>query len=109
MAISSFKGQQVKYEVRTFIKGSKCQYLGPWDLDQKTQDTLLSHTLKVEEKKVIFVFLFMVQGPRYWHLLPLMMLRTPLPELLKMKWLYLGSWATDQKYKGTFSSSTLKV
>ena len=39
-------------EVRIIVKGRKCQYLGPWAINKKTKDTLLSQTLKVENKKV---------------------------------------------------------
>ena len=35
--------------------------------------------------------------------------RTSLPKLQKIKWPYLGSWATNQKTKDTFFSSTFKV
>ena len=41
--------------------------------------------------------------------LPLTMVRTPLPELQKMKWPYLVSWAKNKKNKATFFSSTFKV
>ena len=71
--------------VRTIIKGGKCQYLGSLATNHKTKDTLLSQTLKVEEKKVSLFFLFMAQGPRYWQFLPLTMIRTLLPELQKIK------------------------
>ena len=36
---------------------------------KKSKDTLLSQTLKVEEKKVTLVFLFVAQEPRYGHFL----------------------------------------
>ena len=36
----------------------KCFYLGSWAKHRKSKDTLLSQTLKVEEKKVSLVFLF---------------------------------------------------
>ena len=35
---------------------NKGQYLGPWAINEKTKDTFLSQTLKVEEKKVSLVF-----------------------------------------------------
>ena len=53
--------------VCTIVKGRKCQYLRPWANNKKTKDTLLSQTLKVEEKKVSLVFLFVAQEPRYGH------------------------------------------
>ena len=68
MAISSFEGQEVKY-VRTVFKGSKGQYLGPWAMNKKTKDTLLSQTLKVEENKVPLVFSILALGLRYSHFL----------------------------------------
>ena len=45
----------------------KWPYLGSWATNQKSKDTLLSQTLKVEEKKVTLVFLFVAQEPRYGH------------------------------------------
>ena len=38
--------------VCTIVKGKKCQYLGPWAMNKKNKDTLLSQTLNVKEKKV---------------------------------------------------------
>ena len=38
--------------ISSFVKGRNCQYLGPWAINDKNKDTLLSQTLKVEEKKV---------------------------------------------------------
>ena len=58
---------------------------------------------------VSLVFLFIAQGPRYWHFLPLTMVRSSIPELPKMKWPYLGSRAANQKTKDTFFSSTFNV
>ena len=49
MAISSIEAQEVEYVPSS--KGRKCQYLGPWAMNQKTKDTLLSQTLKGEKKK----------------------------------------------------------
>ena len=38
-------------------------YLGPWAKNQKNKGTLLSQTLKVEEKKVpLFFFIFWPRG-----------------------------------------------
>ena len=54
-------------EVRIIVKGRKCQYLGPWAINKKTKDTLLSQTLKVEEKKVSLFFSFVAQEPKYGH------------------------------------------
>ena len=53
--------------VCTIVKGRKCQYLGSWATNHKSKDTLLFQTLKVEEKKVSLVFLFVAQEPRYGH------------------------------------------
>ena len=69
----------------------------------------MSQTLKVEEKKVSLVFLFVAQEPRYWHFCNLTMSRTLLPKFQKIKWPYLGSWATNKKTKDTFFSATFKV
>ena len=55
------------------------------------------------------VFLFIAQGPWYWHFLPLTMVHTSLLELQEIKWPYIGSWASNQKNKDTFFSSTFKV
>ena len=52
--------------VRTIIKGKKCQYLGSWATNHKTKDTLLSQTLKVEEKKVSLVFFICGPGAKIW-------------------------------------------
>ena len=65
MAISSIEAQEVEYVPSS--KGRKCQYLGPWAMNQKTKDTLLSQTLKVEEKKMSLFFLFVAQEPTYGH------------------------------------------
>ena len=46
MAIPSFE------VIHTTVKGRKCQYLGPWAMNPKTKDTMLSQSLKVEGKKV---------------------------------------------------------
>ena len=54
-------------KVRAIVSGRNCQYLGSWATNQKSKDTLLSQTLKVEEKKVSLVFLFVAQEPRYGH------------------------------------------
>ena len=48
-------------------QGKKGQYLRPWASYWKNKDTLLSQTLKVEEKKVSLVFWFVAQEPRYGH------------------------------------------
>ena len=49
---------------RTIVKQGKCRYLGPWAMNKKSKDTMLSQTLKVEEKKVSLCFLFEAQAPR---------------------------------------------
>ena len=56
-------------EVCCIVKWAKCQYLGPLAINEKTKDTLLSQTLKVEEKKVSLVFLLKASEPRYSHCL----------------------------------------
>ena len=76
---------------------------------EKTKDTLLSQTLKVEEKKVSLFFSIMAQGPRYWHFLPLTMVRTSLPKFQEIEWPFFGSWASNQKNEDSFFSSTFKV
>ena len=48
----------------TYFK-MKWPYLGSWATNKKSKDTLLSQTLKVEEKKVTLVFIFVAQKPRY--------------------------------------------
>ena len=52
-------------KVRAIVSGRNCQYLGSWATNKKSKDTLLSQTLKVEEKKVTLVFWFVAQEPRY--------------------------------------------
>ena len=58
---------------------------------------------------MFLVFPFMDQRSRYWHFLPIRILCTPLPELKKKKWSYLGSWAKNKRFKDTLLSQTLKV
>ena len=90
-------------------QGKKGQYLGPWAINWKNKDTLLSQTLKVEEKKVSLVFLFVAQEPRYGHFI-FWSLGSKVRDIVKLqKYQYLGSWATNQKTKDTFFSSTFKV
>ena len=62
MAISSLEDQEVDYF--TIVKGRTCQYFGSWAMNRKTKDTFISQTLKVEEKKVFLVLLFVIQEPR---------------------------------------------
>ena len=62
-------------------------------------DTLLSQTLKVEEKKVPLVFLFVAQGARYEHFSHLMIPRSSIPKFQKIIWPYLSSWATNKKLR----------
>ena len=40
------------------------------EINQKSKDTLLSQTIKIEENKMSLFFGFMAQGPSYWHFLP---------------------------------------
>ena len=71
MTISSFDAQVVQ----AIVRERNCQYLGSWAKKQKSKDTLLSQTLKVEEKKVSLVFLLKVYELRYsqcliFHVIP---------------------------------------
>ena len=91
------------------VQKIKWPYFGSWATNEKNKDTFFSSTFKVWESKVSLVFLLMAQGPRYWHFLPLTIIRTSLTEVQKMKWPYLSSWVTNQKNKDTFFSSTFKV
>ena len=52
---------------------------------------------KFEKVKCPYFFSLMAQGPRYWHFLPLTIIRTSLTEVQKMKWPYLSSWVTNKK------------
>ena len=52
-------------KVQAITSGRNCQYLSSLATNQKSKDTLLSQTLKVEEKKVTLVFWFVAQEPRY--------------------------------------------
>ena len=51
-------------KVWAIVRGRNCQYLGSWDTNKKSKNTLLSQTLKVE---VTLVFWFVAQEPRYGH------------------------------------------
>ena len=96
-------------EVRTIVKGRICQYLGPWAMNRKTKDTLISQTLKVEEKKVSSDFLFVAQEPRYCHFI-FGSSGSGVRSIVKgRKCQYLGPWAANQKTKDAFYSSTFKV
>ena len=53
MAIASFEPQEEEYMP---CHGNKGQYLGPWVINEKNKDTLLSPTFKVKEKKVSLFF-----------------------------------------------------
>ena len=46
MAITSIQAQNVESAI---IRGRKCQYLGPWAINEKTKDTLTSQTYKADE------------------------------------------------------------
>ena len=72
-------------------QGKKGQYLGPWAINWKNKDTLLSQTLKVEEKKVSLVFLICGPGAEILAFSHLTISRTLLPKLHKIEWPYLGS------------------
>ena len=87
----------------------KWSHLSPWATNKRNKDAFFSSTFKVWESKVSLFLSFIAQGPRYWQFLPLTMVRTSLPELQKIKWPYLVSWAKNKKSKATFFSSTLKV
>ena len=95
--------------VCSIIEGRRCQYLTPGPWIKKPKITFFSSTFKVWESKVSYVF---DPSPRVQDIgiySPLMMVHTSLLDLQKMKWPYLGSWATNQKNKVTFFSSTFKV
>ena len=95
--------------VRTIVRGRKCKYLGPWTMNQKTKNTLPSQTLKVEEKKVSLVFLFVAQEPRYGHFI-FGCSGSEVRTIVKGRnCQYLGSWATNHKTNNTLLSQTLKV
>ena len=83
--------------------------LGYWATNKKSKDTFHFQTVKVKGKKVFLFFSFMAHGARYRHFVHLTIPRTSLPKFQKIKWPYLGSWATNQKTKDTFFSSTFKV
>ena len=51
MTISSFEALGVRFEL-----SSEEEIASNWATNQKSKDTLLSQTLKVEEKKVSLVF-----------------------------------------------------
>ena len=44
MAILSFEAEEVKYVIHQV---GKCQYHGPWAINEKTKDTFFSSTFKV--------------------------------------------------------------
>ena len=54
-------------KVPAIIRERNCQYLGSWTTNRKSKDTMLSQTLKVEEKKVTIFFLYLTQESRYGH------------------------------------------
>ena len=87
----------------------KCFYLGSWANHRKSKDTLLSQTLKVEEKKVTLVFWFVGQERRYGHFFFWRSWYEVRAIVSGTNCQYLGSWATNKKNKDTFFSSTLKV
>ena len=67
-------------------------YLGPWAKNQKNKGTLLSQTLKVEEKKVTLFFLFFGQGAEilpfshfFWDIFALKRNKTAISPLLGHK------------------------
>ena len=66
MAILSFESQEEEYVPSSREKRPICQ---PLSHKLKNEDTLLSQTLKVEEKKVSLVFLFVAQEQRYGHII----------------------------------------
>ena len=96
-------------EVRTIVRGRNCQYLGPWAINDKNKDTLLSQTLKVEEKKVHLFFLFEAQEPRYGHFIYWSSGSEVRTIVKGRNCQYLGSWATNHKTNNTLLSQTLKV
>ena len=90
-------------------QGYKVQYLGPWAINWKNKDILLSQTLKVEEKKGSLVFLFVAWEPRYRHFI-FWNLGSKVCDIVKLqKCQYLGSWALNWKNMDALLSQTLKV
>ena len=65
MTISLFEAQGVRFELSS--EEEIANISAPWQKIKKSKDTLLSQTLKVEEKKVSLFLLFMAQEPRYGH------------------------------------------
>ena len=62
MAISSFEDLGVRFELSSVEEIANISAPGP---QIKNKDTLPSQTLKVEEKKLTLVLLFVAQEPRY--------------------------------------------
>ena len=60
-------------------------------------------------KQSILSFFIYGPGAKILAFSHLTISHTLLPKLQKIKWPYLGSWATDQKTNDTFFSSTFKV
>ena len=84
----------------------KWSYLSSWATNHKTKDTLLSQTLKVEEKKVSLFFWFVAQEPRYGHFI-FWRSGSEVRSIFKgSKGQYLGPWATNKKTKDTLLSQT---
>ena len=54
MTISSFEALGVRFELLS--EKEITIHLSSWSTNQKSKDTLLSQTLKLEEKKVTLVF-----------------------------------------------------
>ena len=96
-------------KVRGIVNWGKYQYRGPWTINEKTKETLLSQTLKVEEKKVSLVFWFVAQEPRYgpfifWNL------GNKVRGIVNWgKYQYRGPWTRNEKTKETLLSQTVKV
>ena len=79
------------------------------DLQIKKLRTLsFLQLLKFEKAKYPYFFIY-GQGAKILALFLVTVARTPPPEDQKTQWLWFGYWATNQKTKDTFFSSSLKV
>merc|ERR1712240_939824 len=75
----------------------------------KNQGHFLFFNFKSLRKQSILIFLIYGSGSEILAVFPVTMARPPPPEVQKTQWPYFGSWATNQKTKDTFFSSTFKV
>ena len=92
-------------KVQAIVQGRNWQYLGSWATNKKSKDTLLSQTLKNEEKKVALVFFYLWRYGHYFFWRSWCKVRAIVSG---RNCQYLGSWATNKKSKDTLISQTLK-